>query len=382
MVAVAGDGARLGGEASVEGHRALEPAGERRQSLGRTEPDRLHDVAADRARQRVHGLPEFGEERGRQVEAGQTLRHHEGRLKETLDERAAEPEGGPQRVPEPGRVVARRDPLHDLRATDHVPAPGREPPAEILDERTHDGVHPMVGRFRGLDEFAVAVVHEHDGRGRDGAHGARDVAALRGGERAARRVAARALHEDYVHAGGAGRAQRFRVHGAVAQRNFVVAHAAPHERVRRVDDRIPQRVVRRSRRREQPAALRKARVERGDDRVRSADERQSRERTFGTEDPREQRFVTRARGVVVPVTERAREIALRDALVDERGEHAGVRERTHARVCREIHARYGATRGRGDARIDREPLEEYLERIRVHAALSAPMLSRARSERS
>jgi hypothetical protein len=165
------------------------------------------------------------------------------------------------------------------------------------------------------------------------------------------------------------------------KRDLVVTHAAPHERIRCVDDRVAQRVVGTARDGQKTPFGRRAGVERRDDRVRPADEREPREGPFRAEDAREQRLVARAGRIVVAIAEGSREIVFGDAFVEERAEHVGAYERPRLRARIRIDARDRAARGGGDTRIDRKALDERFERC-DHAALSASWPARFSSARS
>ena len=177
-------------------------------------------------------------------------------------------------------------------------------------------------------------------------------------ERAARGIAARALHEHdgrWIVAQGRGQRNEVRVAGERAA-DLPVLHAARGERVRRIDQRVAQRVVRRAVRAEQQLPGNEQRIERGHDRVRAADDRQARQHALGAKNAGQQRFIAVARRVVVAVTGRAGQVALRDALGQKRFEHA----HAHGAATRIVFVQPRQRRFGGGAhhRID-APVTEY-----------------------
>ena len=261
------------------------------------------------------------------LEAGERLADHHRCQEKPLDECTREAEGRPNGSPEPGGVVVRCDTIDQVGATCDVSTPRREAAAEVLDQRSHDEIG---AERRGLvlfDQLAVAVIDQDCRAGRDGFHRARDRTAFARSQRAARRVSARALHENGGAAGRTRGGDRLGIGSAGGiERHFRDFDSARGERVRGVDQRAAQRVVRPPRRDDEALARRDACGDGGDDRVRPADQREPGERALRAEDPREQRLVCIARRVVVSVTEGSPQVGVGQTLGLERGEH----RRAHA----------------------------------------------------
>ena len=145
-------------------------------------------------------------------------------------------------------------------------------------------------------------------------------------------------------------------------RDLVVPHAARDQRIRCIGQRVAQRIVGRTVRAQQHVAGFGERVERGDDRVRTAHDREPGKHFFGAKIPRQQRLVALARRVIVAVTGAARKIALGDTFIEKRPQDA--RDDRTARRIASLERRERALRRRAHARIQPPFAEQQID----HAA--------------
>ncbi len=226
-----------------------------------------------------------------------------------------------------------------------------------------------------FDEFAVAVVDEDVARcgatrfdGRESPARTRRCRANGRGayprERCMKIVASPAARS--------AACDRLEIDAAVAaQRDFAVVDAVGDQRVRRIADRVAQRIVRAARR--SRAAFRPGGVHAASAATMACVPLTIESRAIARSAPkhaRQQRFVARARRIVVAVSGRAGEIALVEPFVEKRSQHVDVRRAPAPRSERRGARRSAAQRGIAHAPADAEPLAE-LRRSRVHADCDA-----------
>ena len=111
--------------------------------------------------------------------------------KQPLKDQSIRCETRPELIPHAGRGETIGSSFHKVASSCDITARRRKSAAGIFDERScHDvdGLH--VGRLRGINEFAVAVVHETDTSGIRRFHARSDLPDVRDAERAALAVPA------------------------------------------------------------------------------------------------------------------------------------------------------------------------------------------------